>query len=550
MRKIGVYTFLLLYLLTSCTSNYIDEAEQAIKYKDIEKHIAVLSGDDFMGRKPFTEGEDLTLAYLKREFQRIGLEPPVDGSYFQEVPLVEVNGKFGDLHIKSADNELVLKPYDDFVVFSRRIEEEINLENTEMVFAGYGIVAPEYNWNDYQGIDVKGKIAVVIVNDPGYGSDNKTLFNGNAMTYYGRWTYKYEEAARQGAAGCLIIHETGPAGYPWSVVRNGVVGGKLYLQPEDGYKNRCSIEGWLTNASAQKLFEQAGLNFEAELIKAKRSEFQSFELPINASVSLKQHFKYDISKNVLGLIRGTDLADEVVIYTAHWDHLGIVDPIDGDSIVNGATDNASAVSWMLEIAEAFKQLKEKPRRSILFISVTAEESGLLGSSYYVENPLFPMGKTAAVFNTDVILFLGKFKDVTITGYGQSELDDYVARAAELQGRYAMGDLNPENGMYYRSDHFPFAKAGVPAMFGKGYSHHAKKGKDWTLEQIDNYWKNTYHKPSDEYHPERDNLDGLVDDAKLFFRVGVEISMDDYFPQWKDGSEFKSVRDQYIKQIVE
>lgn len=546
MKKI-IYLLPALLVLLSCGKNDFQQAEESITYADIERHLATLSDDSFLGRKPFTQGETKSLKYLETEYKRIGLKPAYGDSYFQDVPLMEVFGDISDeLEITKAGESLKLKKVSEFSAFSRRVQDKIDIANTDLVFAGYGIIAPEYNWNDYSDIDVKGKIVVVLVNDPGYGTKNDSFFKGHAMTYYGRWTYKYEEAARQGAKGCLIVHQTGPAGYPWDVVKKGIESSKLYLQDKDGYKNRCELEGWLTLDAAKKLFQFTGKDLDAEMATAKAGKLKAYAMEVQANLNINQRFNYDVSKNVIGVVEGTSRKDEAIVFTAHWDHLGVVDPVNGDSIVNGATDNASALAWMMEIAEAFTKLKQKPERSLVFIAVTAEESGLLGSYHYVANPLFAPEKTVAIFNTDVNLFLGKYKDVTITGHGQSELDDWVAEAAKTQNRYILPDQSPDNGMYFRSDHFPFAKVGVPAMFGKGYSDHIEKGKEWTLNKVDEYWKNTYHKPSDEYHAERDDLNGLLDDTRLFFQVAYKLSMSDQFPKWKEGSEFKSVREKSMK----
>jgi Zn-dependent M28 family amino/carboxypeptidase len=365
------------------------------------------------------------------------------------------------------------------------------------------------------------------------------------MTYYGRWTYKFEEAARRGAKGCLIIHETGPAGYPWKVVANNGETTKLYLEPENGYQDRCAFEGWISQAAAEKLFSACGMTFDEAKNQAIQKEFKPFALPIKVSGWMKSNFETNVSRNVCGLIRGSKRPDEVVVYTAHWDHLGVGTVVNNDSIYNGATDNASAVAWMLEIARGFKN-GPAPERSVLFLSVTAEESGLLGSSYYAENPFFPMNKTVAVINTDVMLFMGKFKDVMLTGSGQSELDEWVRSEAEKQGRYIAPDPNPDNGMFFRSDQFPLVKLGVPAIYAKGYVDAEKYGKEETMKQVDRYWKETYHSPFDEFNPETDDLSGIVEDAKLLYHVGTNLSNSTEWPQWNTDSEFKTVREKSRK----
>lgn len=529
------------FTVFGCKTNSTSENKSVITYNNIEKHIAELSSDKYKGRAPMSDTEPLVLDYISAQMKEIGLAGANHGSYFQEVPILKVNSRLSEtLDFETPTGKVSFKKLDEYVAFSRKVESEMHLENSEVIFAGYGITAPEFGRNDFDGMDVKGKTIIVFVNDPGFGTSDE-YFKGNTMTYYGRWTYKFEEAARQGAKACFIVHETGPAGYPWGVVRNNGESAKLYLDSKDGYKDRCSFEGWITKESAEKLFGACGFSFTEMKEKALDKNFKPFELPVKASSWIKSSFETGSSKNVCGLIEGTSRKDEVVVYTAHWDHLGVGATINSDSIYNGATDNASAVSWMLEIARAFKNGKQ-PERSVLFLSVTGEESGLLGSGFYAEIPIFPMNKTVACINTDVILFLGKFKDVTVTGYGQSELDSWLESEAKKQGRYIAPDPNPGNGMFFRSDQFPFVKMGVPAIFAKGYIEAEKLGKEQTLEKIADYWENTYHKPVDEYRAEQADLNGLVQDAELFYQVGYNLADSDKWPKWNEGSEFKSVRE--------
>lgn len=511
-----------------------------VAYKDIEKHIAELSSDKYMGRAPLSAAEPLVIHYISSQMKKKGLTGANEGSFFQDVPVMAISSKLSPvLKFSTPKGELNFAKLTEYVAFTQKVEDELRLENSEVVFCGFGIVAPEYQRNDFEGADVKGKTIIVFVNDPGYGT-NSDYFKGNTMTWYGRWPYKFEEAARQGAKACFIVHETGPAGYPWKVVRNNGEKTKYFLKPDDGYKNRCDVEGWISTESAEKLFGNCGFSLNELKQKAVAKDFKPFSLPVNATVLVKNTFEYGISKNVCGMIRGSKRPDEVVIYTAHWDHLGVGDKIKGDSIYNGATDNASAVSWLLEIAGAFAK-GEKPERSVLFLSVTGEESGLLGSGYYAGHPFFPMDKTVAVINTDVLLFLGKFRDVTLTGFGQSELDNWVETEAKKCGRYVAPDPNPENGMFFRSDQFPFVKKGVPAIFGKGYTDAMKYGKSETAKIISEYWATKYHTPSDEYVPQRDDLQGLVDDANLFYKVGLNLANSDKWPKWNENSEFKPLR---------
>jgi Zn-dependent M28 family amino/carboxypeptidase len=542
------YAFIALTLFcVSCTSleEHLTEAENQISTDRMKDYITELGSDEYLGRKPFTIGEEKTLAYLQKVFKDIGLQPGNGDSYLQPVPLVKIKGKVSpQLKLQLPDEDLSFNYVDDFVAFSRRMEKELGIQQSEMVFAGYGIVAPEYNWNDYEGLDVKGKTVVVLVNDPGLDSGNLELFNGNAMTYYGRWTYKYEEAARQGAEGVLIIHEDKGAGYPWSVVVNSGTVRKIYPQPKDAYRHRCSVEGWLTQAKAKQLFTAIGKDLDAEMSKAKKAGFKGYPMNAKASVSIQNSWQEALSQNVLGVLPGTDLADEYLFYTAHWDHLGIGKPMNGDSIYNGAVDNGTSLAWMIEIAKAFQAMPEAPRRSIVFLAPTAEESGLNGSGYYADHPIYPLNKTVANINNDLMLPFGKCKDVMVTGHGQSELDQILEEEAIKKGRYILPDPNAHTGMYYRSDHFSFARVGVPALFARGNNDHWEKGKEYMTEKEQFWINNCYHKPDDEYEDWWD-LSGIVADAQLLFRVGWRLANTDNFPKWNDKSEFKRIRDQQM-----
>lgn len=543
MKNLSI--LLVAIFLSSCTWVNPKSAEDTILYKNIEKHIAELSSDKYQGRMPLTSTEHPTIQYIAAQMNEIGLEPANNGSYFQEVPLLAVSSKISNtLDFETPKGKLQFQKLTDYVTFTRKVEDQLSLEQSPLVFAGFGITAPEYQRDDFQGMDLTGKTILVFVNDPGYGITD-TYFKGNTQTYYGRWTYKFEEAARRGAKGCLIIHETGPAGYPWKVVANNGETTKLYLKPENGYSDRCAFEGWISKEAAEQLFLACGTSFDQAKKQALAHDFKPVEFPVKVSGQINNSFNTEVSHNICGLIRGSKHPDEVVVYTAHCDHLGIGPVVNGDSIYNGATDNASAVSWMLEIARAFKN-GPAPERSVLFLSVTGEESGLLGSGYYAEHPFFPMAKTVAVINTDVLIFLGKYNDVTITGYGQSELDNWVKAEAEKQDRYLAPDPNPDNGMFFRSDQFPFVKQGVPAIFAKGYIDAEKHGKEETLRILDNYWKTVYHTPQDEYSPEKDDLEGVAQDAKLLYKVGLNLASSTVWPQWNEGSEFRKIREESRK----
>jgi Zn-dependent M28 family amino/carboxypeptidase len=517
----------------------VRKAEESVSAAELERHVLALASDEFQGRRPFTDGERRTVEYIAAEFEKMGFEGANNGSYFQEVPMAELTlGLSEPMAIVGTAGRLELRFPEDVIVSSSRIAEKIDIRDSQIVFAGYGIVAPEYGWNDYEGLDLAGKTVMVLVNDPGFATGDDSLFQGKAMTYYGRWTYKYEEAARRGALGVIVVHETGAAGYPWSVLQNGSTGPNLVLDAEDKNMSRCALEGWITGGAARSVFALAGLDFDTLAAAAATRGFKPLPLVARLSVSFEQRLRFDTSKNVMGVLGGSKRPDEVVVYTSHWDHLGIGPAVDGDSIYNGAADNALPVACMLETAKAFSRLKNRPERSVLFIAVTAEESGLLGSAYYVGNPVFPLRSTVADLNYELFLPMGRMKDVTVYGFGKSDLDDCVAAAAAEQDRYVTPDATPENGMYYRTDHFSFAKAGVPGLFAKGWSEQRERGSEWTAERIRGYWTNVYHTPQDEYDPSTADLSGIVEDAKLFFEIGYRLSMAGTFPQWREGAEFK------------
>ncbi|MGV8945244.1 MAG: M20/M25/M40 family metallo-hydrolase [Lutibacter sp.] len=533
---------IILTVIGCANKDQVLEAENSINATDLEKHVIKLSSDEFQGRKPFTIGEDKATQYIADEFKKMGIEGGFDGNYFQDVPSVELNySPDKRITINTKNGKLLLNNTEDFIAKTPRIKDSVEIKNAEIIFAGYGIVAPEYGWNDYKDIDVKDKIVLVLVNDPGFATQNKDLFKGNAMTYYGRWTYKYEEAAKQGAKGVLVIHSDKAAGYGWKVLTNTSASG-ISIQTKDGNAEKCALEGWITDIAAKKLFEKSGLDFETLSKEAETADFKALSLNCNLNLTIRTKLKFANSKNVVGLIKGTKHPDECIVYSAHWDHFGIGPVQNGDSIYNGAIDNGTALGAFLETAKAFSKLKIKPERSIVFISVTAEETGMIGSRYYAQNGLFPPEKTIANLNYELLLPFGKMKDVTITGLGQSELDAYVEQAATAQDRYIAEDPFPENGMYFRSDHFSFAQAGIPSLFFKGWQDSREHGKEWATEQINNYWANTYHKPTDEYHPNAADLSGCVEDAKLFFKIGYKLANETTYPKWNEKSEFKTIRE--------
>lgn len=513
---------------------------QTVNQATIAKHIEQLASDEFMGRMPFTEGERKTTKYLQAEFEKLGLSPGNGNSFFQEVPMIEITGTPSEkMKISGPKGDFDLNYFDDFVALTLKPQEKVGLENSELVFVGYGIVASEYGWNDYQGMDMKGKTAVVLVNDPGFESQDSTLFKGNAMTYYGRWTYKYEEAGRQGAAGVIIIHETAPASYGWNVVQSSWSGAQLSLESNAPV---ADVQGWVTKEAADKLFEASPINNKNFHELAMQKDFKPTPMGLTVSMGITNKIKRDVSKNVVALLEGSTRKDETIIYSAHWDHLGIGHPVDGDSIYNGAVDNASGTACLLAIAEAFKKGKQ-PERSIVFLAVTAEEQGLLGSAYYAEHPIYPPKKTVAAINMDALASPGPMKDLTITGYGQSEMDEYATETAKKQGRYLIPDPEPEKGYFFRSDHFNFAKIGIPSLYASGSYEDFKHGHEYVKKMNDEYRDKKYHQPQDEYDPITTELSGVQFDAQLMYLVGQKLANEDYFPKWYQNSEFRAAREQ-------
>lgn len=540
-----IYSVLMIGLLFSCQNEAAQDGsgEIAIDSTDIDRHLKALASDEFLGRKPFTEGETKTVNYLKSELESMGLEPGNNGSYFQEVPLVEIAPTPDPtMKVTGPNGSFDLKLRDDYVIYTQQEQEKIEVKDAELVFCGYGIVAPEYGWNDYEGVDMTGKVAVVMVNDPGFQNEDQdsTFFKGNTMTYYGRWTYKYEEAARQGAAGVLIIHETNAAGYPWFVPASSV-NPRLNLQTENQGMDKCKIQGWITLTTASEIFKASGKGTRF-LEQARTPGFKPIPLGLRVTTGLTNKLKRDVSQNVIAKITGTERPEETIIYSTHWDHLGVGQVVAGDSIYNGAVDNASGTAAVLAIAKAFTQLENKPERTVVFLFVTAEEQGLLGSEYYAQHPVFPVDKTVANINMDALNPNGPMKDLTVVGYGQSELDDYAREEAAKQDRYILPDQEPEKGFYFRSDHFNFAKVGIPALYASGGYDHITKGKEYARGKADDYTANRYHQPSDEYRPELWSLEGVVQDAQLFFNIGKRLANEETFPKWKEGSEFKGIRD--------
>ncbi len=543
-----IIVILILVAFTCCKTEKkgIDKAIDSITADDLKKYLSIIASDDFQGRAPSTTGEKKTIAYLADQFKQLGLKPANNGSYFQEVSLIKLTAdKSMTLDIKGEKSTITLKYPDDFIGSTPQVADNIKIDNSEVVFVGYGINSPEYNWNDYAGLDVKGKTVLMLVNDPGYATSDTALFNGKSMTYYGRWTYKYEEAAREGAKAAIIIHETGAAGYPWAVVQNSWSGSLFYLEDNDLSKSDLQFKAWVTTDAAKKIFESAGLDYTRLAVEATKRGFKPVDMKLNASVQFKNQVEHTKSNNVAALLPGTDRVDEYIIYTAHWDHFGINPAYKPDSIFNGAVDNGTGTAALVEIAKAFTRLPEKQNRSLLFLSVTCEEQGLLGSEYYVKNPLFPLAKTVGVINMDALNIFGKTKDMTIVGFGNSRLDDYAVAVLKKYGRYGSPDPTPEKGGYFRSDHFSFAKAGVPSLDLSQGVDNIEHGKEWGLAMQEKWLMANYHKPSDNYEPDKWNFDGLIEDIKVYFETGYDLSISKEFPEWSAGSPFKVLRDKMM-----
>jgi Zn-dependent M28 family amino/carboxypeptidase len=525
-----------------------------IEPQAILDRIKVLSSDEYEGRAPGSKGEDLTVRYLEDEFKKLGLQPGnTDSTYIQKVPLVGITGTNSEpLTVSRGPRKQTFKWSDEVVAWTKHVADGAAIKDSDLIFAGYGVEAPEFNWNDFKDVDVKGKTIIVLVNDPQIPdpSDPSKLdakmFNGKAMTYYGRWTYKFEEGARKGAAGVLIVHETGPAGYPFSVVQ-GNLREKFDLVTPDKNMGRSAIEGWITLDAAKRILQMAGQDFDALKKQALTREFKPVPLNLKASLAVRNSMRTLDSRNVVAKLEGSDPAakDQYVVYTAHWDHLGVGAPVNGDKIYNGALDNASGVAQLLEIAGAFAKAKPRPKRSILFVMVTAEEQGLLGSQYYSVTPIYPLAKTLANINIDGVNQWGRTKDLTVIGLGASDLDDYLRDAAAEQGRTLRPDPEPEKGFYYRSDHFNFAKQGVPALYIDTGIDYVGKPPEYSKQKRDEYTEKDYHAPSDEVKPDWDLL-GASEDGELLYLVGYRVANADKFPEWKAGNEFKAKRDEMLK----
>lgn len=542
MKYTGSVILTIILISISCTGgNTLRKASDTITAEELRDYTRIVGADSFMGRKPFTDGEKITVEYLAGELGKIGFSPAFGENWFQEVPMVEITSRVeGNVVINAGKTRLELNAPDDIAVESPSMSELVELDDIPMVFCGFGIVAPEYDWDDYAGLDVNGKCAVVLINDPGLYTGDSALFGGRRMTYYGRWTYKFEEAARQGATAILIIHETTGAGYDYSIPRKSSTSPGLYMESSEEDIMPCPVNGWFSAQAAERIFAVTGHDVAALRTEACTNGYRGFSMGTTISLKMANSHIMNSSLNVAGILTGSSRPEECVVISAHWDHFGIGEKENGDSIYNGAVDNGTSMAWALQIGKAFASMKERPERSVIVFFPTAEEQGLLGSSWFAAHPPVKPENIIACFNNDMLLPIGRMKDIMVTGYGQSDLEDMLAEEALKQDRYIMPDPSPETGMYFRSDHFSFAKIGVPSLFARGNCDSREFGREWAAQQEEEYLTTRYHKPADNYYPEM-NFDGIVEDARAIFAVAYTIVNSDIRPSWKPGSEFANIR---------
>ena len=539
-----------LILFTACsqknnTTTSTDDGAATISADSLKQYVSVLASDSFMGRKPFTEGETKTIAYLQQQFKAAGLEPANGNSYIQEVPMVSILAKAApSMDVVSPKGTFTLKAFDDYIIWTDKPDATESLDKAELVFAGYGVVAPEYNWNDYAGLDVKGKVVMVMVNDPGYWSGDTTLFKGTTMTYYGRWTYKFEEAARRGAAGVILIHTTESAGYGWNVVRTSNGNWRYEIARTANDKTPfLQIKSWATNETAERILKSANLDLNDLRSKAATRGFKSVNTGLKVKLNLKSEMQTFDSPNVVGTVSGSDtkLKSEYVIYSAHWDHLGIGEPdAKGDKIYNGAYDNASGVAAVLGIAEVLAKLpkKQRPKRSVMFLFPTAEEQGLLGAEYYSQNPLVPLAKTAGNVNIDGVNFFGKVSDFSALGAERSSITSVISEVAKERKLTVEGDTKSEQGFFFRSDHFPFAKVGVPAISLRHGDAFVRPLSGEAVSFFRDYTAKYYHQTSDEFHDWWD-VSAMIQEAELGLAIGLKLANAKEMPRYNDTDEFSA-----------
>lgn len=518
----------------------------AITAADFAASDKAISSDAMQGRKPGTPGAKRATAWIVDQFKRIGLVPANNGKWFQAVPTVSTTLTNTDVALKVDEGGRTQSfAYNkDMIVGTLQAKPHVSLKDSDIVFVGYGVDAPEYNWNDYANQDVKGKTVILLVNDPGFGDHDASLFKGRTMTYYGRWTYKYEEAARQGAAACFVVHDSEAAGYPWSVVVNSWSGPQLALTPSDDPAPHLPVAGWLTTDAARQLFAKAGLDFDKLKAAADHRGFKPVALKAKASITLDNTIVRGTADNVLGMVRGSKRPDEALVYSAHWDHLGMDPKLKGDQIYNGAVDNGSGIAALIELADKFAHDKPAPQRSVLFAAWTLEESGLLGSRYYVAHPVIPLDKTVAEINMDALVPIGKTRNITVVGAGQSQLEDLLKDALSKQGRHTSPEPTPENGFYFRSDHFNFAKAGVPALDTLTGDDLVNGGTAAGDAALADYTKNRYHTVHDNFDPSWD-FSGSIEDVQALYMLGDKLANSDQWPKWYQGSEFRAAREKMM-----
>ena len=545
MKKIYLILLMtLMFLGCNNSKNYEEFSINEIEELNLHKHIKVLASDEYGGRSPGSIGGEKTKSYISQIFEELDLEG-LNGDYLIEVPLVEVTvNKESYLSFLHNNGERKLKQGVETVYWTKRVIEEVSVQESELVFVGYGIVAPEYGWNDYKEINMRGKTAVMLINDPGFATQDASLFKGNAMTYYGRWTYKYEEAARQGADAVLIIHETKPAAYPWQVVETSWQGKQIDLKREDMGLNRVKVEAWITYPVAKELFEKTNLNLENLKQQALDKNFKPVIMEgVKLKAELTNNIKFSNSHNVAGIKKGSIRPEEYILMMAHWDHLGTKEGLSGDNIYNGAVDNATGVAGILALAETLNSYENE--RSLLYLAVTAEESGLLGSAYFAEYPPIDLSNIVAGYNFDGVLPVGKTRDVTVVGYGASELEDILKAELDKEGKYIVPDPQPEKGYFYRSDHISFAKKGVPMLYADGGFDKIEGGKEAGRALADEYTAQNYHQPSDEYDPKWD-LSGFVDQLTVTANMVNYLANSNRWPEWYEGNEFRSIREESKK----
>jgi Zn-dependent M28 family amino/carboxypeptidase len=538
--RLGVVLALAGGMLAGCTVAPKELPSSEIDDTAYAEHVRVLASDDFQGRKPGTPGEDKTVAYLVERFRKLGLKPGNGSSFIQQVPLVEIAAaEDATLTASGRSGERSLLYGKDMVIWSKRAQPLVQLQRSELVFVGYGIVAAEYAWNDYANIDVHGKTVLVLANDPGYASQDPTLFKGNSMSGYGRWAYKVEEAARQGAAGVLLIHDTDAMGFGWSALQATWRGAQFELASADGSAGRAAIEGWIQHDAARALFAAAGLDFSAQSTAAAHPGFKAVPMAIMVDAAIHNSIRPFNSANVIALLPGHKGHDNV-LYTAHWDSLGADKSATGHSIFNGAVDNATGVAGLLVLAQSFARTVPAPDRSIVFLATTAAEPDLLGSAYYVENPIFPLRQTAAVINVETLIDGGPTRDVSIVGFGNTDLEDIARADALLQGRETRPEPNPQQGRYFRSDSFSFAHRGLPVLYLQAGIDSAARGPVWGKAQIDDYFAHRYRQVSDQFFADW-NVRGAVVDLTLYYQIGNRVAHSRHFPRWYPNSEFRAPR---------